>query len=62
LTLSGFDILAEGGAATASCRDSVMTVSVATGSPQTARKVRGYCLCNKGTVMEAVERVTASSK
>jgi acid stress chaperone HdeB len=29
---------------------------------ETARKVRSYCLYNKGTVMEAVERVMASSK
>ena len=29
---------------------------------ETARKVRSYCLYNKGTVMEAVERVTATSK
>ena len=29
---------------------------------ETARKVRSYCLYNKGTVMEAVEHVMASSK
>jgi hypothetical protein len=29
---------------------------------ETARKVRSYCLYNKGTVMEAVERVMATSK
>jgi hypothetical protein len=29
---------------------------------ETARKVRSYCLYNKGTVMEAVERVTATSR
>jgi hypothetical protein len=29
---------------------------------ETARKVRSYCLNNKGTVMEAVERVTGTSK
>jgi hypothetical protein len=29
---------------------------------ETARKVRSYCLYNKGTVRETVERVTATSK